>query len=161
MATRSATQHDISRMVELSEAKRTSYEAHSPVFWRKADHSAQVQSVFFAKLLEQPDWLLLVHECDETIDGFIIGRLIPAPPVYDPKGKACLVDDFAVADPTLWETVGITLHQALRAHAREKGATVSITVSGAHDEPKRSALRSAGAHLASEWYVHAIAADES
>ncbi|MFT4246881.1 MAG: hypothetical protein QM581_02430 [Pseudomonas sp.] len=160
MSIRSAEQRDIPRMVELSEAKRASYEAHSPVFWRKADNSAQVQAVFFAKLLDQPDWIVLVHLRDEVIDGFIIGRLMPAPPVYAPGGKACLIDDFAVADADLWESTGLALHRQLETRARQAGAVVSITVSGAHDDPKRSALLGAGAHLASEWYVHAIPAHE-
>ena len=42
-------------MVELAEAKRSSYESHSPVFWRKAENSAQIQSGFFSKLLGQQD----------------------------------------------------------------------------------------------------------
>lgn len=161
MAVRNAVQQDISRMVELSEAKRASYEANSPLFWRKAENSVHVQGVFFAKLLEQPDWLLLVHEHNGAIDGFIIGRLMPAPPVYNPGGKACLIDDFAVADSNLWDSTGTALHQALEAQARQAGAVVSITVSGAHDGPKRSALLGAGAHLASEWYVHTIPAHEN
>lgn len=161
MAVRNAVQQDIVRMVELSEAKRVSYESHSPLFWRKAENSAQVQSVFFEKLLEQPDWLLLVHEHEGVIDGFIIGRLMLAPPVYNPGGKACLIDDFTVTDPSHWASTGVTLHQALEAQARQAGAVVSITVSGAHDGPKRSALLGAGAHLASEWYTHAIPTHES
>lgn len=160
MAVRQAGQHDIPRMVELSEAKRAGHAQHSPVFWRKAGNSAQVQRGFFATLLEQPDWLLLVHEHDGAVDGFIIGRLMPAPPVYDPGGNACLVDDFVVADDGLWGSSGVSLHQALEARARQAGAVVSITVSGAHDGPKRAALLGLGAQLASEWYVHAIPTQE-
>lgn len=161
MTVRRAEPADIARMVELSELKRSDYEARSPVFWRKATNSAAVQAAFFATLLNQQDWILLVHEHAAAIDGFIIGRVGPAPPVYDPGGKACLIDDFSVAYSTLWASTGTALHRALETQARLAGAVVSITVSGAHDGPKRSALRAAGAHLASEWYVHAITADEN
>lgn len=162
MPVRQATLDDVPHMVALSEAKRRDYEAHSPVFWRKAENSAQVQAAFFAKLLEQADWILRVHAQDDradSVDGFIVGRLMPAPPVYAPGGKALLIDDFAVAGAALWETAGAALHAEVEHAARQLGAAVSITVSGAHDAAKRAALAGYGAALASEWYVHAIPAD--
>jgi hypothetical protein len=39
------------RLVELSEKKRTEYETHQVVFWRKAKDSAQKQLPFFRRLV--------------------------------------------------------------------------------------------------------------
>lgn len=161
MTVRKAEKQDVPGMVALSEAKRTNYETHSPIFWRKAENSAKIQAGFFLKLLETDEFLSLVHEENGVINGFIIGRLIPAPPVYNPGGKACVIDDFAVASPSLWGSVGVALRNEVEARARQAGATVSVTVCGAHDQPKRQALTESGAHLASEWYVRPIAAAES
>jgi GNAT superfamily N-acetyltransferase len=157
MLVRPASTQDLAQMVALSERKRIDYQPHSPLFWRKAEHSAQAQAGFFAHLLQQPDWLLLVHEQHGQLDGAIIGRLIQAPPVYDPGGKICLIDDFVVADPASWDSVGVALHRALQRCAAQAGAVATVTVCGAHDAPKRAALSGLGAHLASEWYVHTIA----
>ncbi|WCR57421.1 hypothetical protein [Rickettsia asembonensis] len=38
--------------------------------------------------------------------GFIIGRLIEAPEVYDPKGLILIIDDFCVETENDWSFVG-------------------------------------------------------
>ena len=43
-----ATETDVAQMVALAEAKRTEYAAYSPIFWRKAEGSAEEQARFFA-----------------------------------------------------------------------------------------------------------------
>jgi hypothetical protein len=79
-----------------------------------------------------------------------------APSVYDPGGPAAMVDDFMVATPEMWPTVGRQLLDALTAELRRRGVVVVIAVSGHHDEPKRAMLRDAGLTVASEWYVQAL-----
>jgi hypothetical protein len=41
--------------------------------------------------------------------GFLIATLIPAPPVYDPGGRTCLIDDFVVIPAANWLTTGVEL----------------------------------------------------
>ncbi|MGO1071000.1 hypothetical protein [Lysobacter sp. CA199] len=67
-----------------------------------------------------------------------------------------MIDDFMVASPDLWGSVGIALRDEVETRARQAGAVVSVTVSGAHDVAKRAALLSSGARLTSEWYVNVI-----
>jgi GNAT superfamily N-acetyltransferase len=96
-----------------------------------------------------------LHSCiaGEVIDGFVLAMLVPAPPVYDPGGLTCSIDDFCVADPTLWNTVGMALLDEAQRLARERGAVQVVVVCGAHDEPKRRLLESRGLSIASHWYV--------
>jgi hypothetical protein len=153
-----ATQDHVSRMVELSALKRAQYQTHSPIFWRPAADADRLQEKFFRGLLADPSWICLVHENAGGIDGFILARLIAAPPVYDPGGKVCMIDDFAVSDSSLWPTVGMALRDAAERKSSDAGAVVSVTVCGQGDGPKRTALQNSGAHVASEWYVHSIVA---
>jgi GNAT superfamily N-acetyltransferase len=139
-------------MVELSERKRMEYEAHQPVFWRKARDSAARQGAYFAHLLDRPGIVVLVAEA-AAVDAFVIGSVVPAPPVYDPGGLTCMIDDFVVREPGRWHDLGAALLAALAAHARERGAVQMAVVCGSHDESKRDLLRAAGLSVASVWYV--------
>jgi len=100
----------------------------------------------------------LVHEAtDGTIDGFLIATMVPAPPVYDPGGITCLVDDFMVATPVLWASVGRNLlDEAVRLCA-PKGAVQTVVVCGPHDAAKRSMLLESGHIVASEWFTKPFA----
>jgi hypothetical protein len=143
-------------MLELAAVKRAEYEAYSPVFWRPAATAKESQQKFFESLVNDAGWICLVHDTNEIVDGFVIGRVVPAPPVYDPGGKVCIIDDFTVADPSLWSTVGVQLRDATERHAAETGAVLSVTVCGQRDTAKRKALLDGGSHVASEWHVHSI-----
>lgn len=91
---------DISLMVHLSEAKRMAYEEYQPVFWRKADGSEQAQRAFFEDQLGSSNVIALVYRENKDIEGFIIGALKKAPPVYAPGGLTCVIDDFCVRENT-------------------------------------------------------------
>ena len=77
-------------------------------------------------------------------------------PVYDPGGKTCLVDDFAVDSAGDWTTVGNALLAAALQEARERGAVQAVVVCGHRDDPKRHMLAGDGFSIASEWYVREI-----
>lgn len=156
MSIRRATADDTSRMVELSDLKRTEYAQYSPVFWRKAEGASEKQHLFFQAQLERENNIVLVSEAAGEIDGFLIASLVSAPPVYDPGGLVCTVDDSAVSTPEMWQTVGQDLLAAATAQAKERGAVLSVVVCGHLDEPKRAMLRAGGASVASEWYVNPI-----
>jgi GNAT superfamily N-acetyltransferase len=161
MGIRKATSNDVPRMLELAAVKRSEYEAYSPVFWRPAANAKESQRAFFEKLVDDAGWICLVQDADGLVDGFVMARVVPAPPVYDPGGKACVIDDFAVSSPSLWATVGAELRDAAERHAAQAGAVVSVTVCGHRDTAKRKALLDSGSHVASEWHVRSIQQNDS
>ena len=128
-------------MVELSEKKRTEYEQQQPIFWRKARDSASVQKPYFEHLLTLDSTIVLVYECEGTIQGFVIASLHTAPPVYDPGGLTCNIDDFVVEDRSLWKSVGRALLDRATIEARVRKVVQVVVVTGGHDLPEtRDAL---------------------
>ena len=90
---------------------------------------------------------------NETLVGFIIGHLVPAPAVYAPGGPTCTVDDFTVGQAALWATVGVELLYAVKNEAGQRGASQLVVVRAHLDEAKRAALASCRLAIASEWWV--------
>jgi Acetyltransferase (GNAT) family len=140
-------------MVAIAEVKRVDYEGYSPVFWRKAPDSSATQELFFQRLLTGTDVIALVAETEPILLGFIIGSIATAPPVYHPGGPVCIVDDFAVANPMEWGSVGAALLAAMEHEAKARGTVLSVVVCAQRDQAKRAMLREAGLAVASEWYV--------
>src|SRR5438128_6163438 len=103
---RRARREDAPAMVDLSEQKRIQYEAYQPRFWRTAADSRERQLPFLEKLIDSDRVIALVHEAAGRIDGFVIASMVEAPPVYDPGGQTCLIDDFAVGAASDWATIG-------------------------------------------------------
>jgi hypothetical protein len=68
-------------------------------------------------LRRDKDTLFAVAEVADRVQGFVIARLVPSPPVYEPGGTTCLVDDFTVADVQMWPEVG-PCSSIERAHGR-------------------------------------------
>lgn len=153
---RKAAPADVPAMVRLAAQRRRIYEQFQPVFWRPAADADEKQSAFFATLLEATDAFAFVHEDAGVVDGFLIGRLVEPPPVYNPGGKACVVDDFWVSDSRRWPRIGTALLAAAEAAGRERGAVQLVAVTAGADEPKRAMLAILGYGLASEWYVKDI-----
>ncbi len=150
---RKAREADVPQMIALAAMKRTEYESFAPTFWHQAKDAAEKQTAFFCDLLHRENTLCLVSEHEEQINGFIIAAIVAAPPVYDPGSLVCIVDDFVMASPVLWTTVGKDLLQEARRTAESQGAKLAVVVCGHRDEPKREMLQSAGLSIASEWYV--------
>jgi hypothetical protein len=150
---RAALVEDAPAIVDLSERKRREYQAYQPQFWRKATDSREKQLPFIERLIESDRVIALVHEGQGRIDGFVIASLMEAPPVYDPGGQTCMIDDFAVGDPGDWPRMGHALLAAARQAAEERGAVQTVVVCGHRDDPKRRMLAADGFSLASEWYV--------
>ena len=94
-----------------------------------------------------------MEEESGAVRGFIWGKVVDAPPVYDPGGKVCMVDDFVVREPALWAAVGRALLDEVRRLARERGAVLVVVVCGPHDQPKRALLAMDDFTVASEWHV--------
>ncbi|MDF3047207.1 MAG: acetyltransferase [Candidatus Midichloriaceae bacterium] len=149
---------DTSAMVSLSKAKRLAYEEAQPQFWRYAGElSDNSQRQWFEELLGTEDYLMFTAKNDiQEILGFVIGKLMPAPEVYNPGGLTLMIDDFCVESENLWQSVGAELIEAVKAAAGSKGATQILVVCGAHDHPKRKFLNGQNLSIASEWFVGGI-----
>ncbi len=157
---RAAQPSDIARVIELIEERRLQYQEYQPKFWRKAKNSAEAEHAYLESVLDNAVSIVLVHEREGgAVDGVIIGVLEQLPAVYDPRGPVCTVDDFVVASPELWNTVGVGLLNTLSREARERGA-VHVAVGCGHlDRLKRTMLALHGYAIASEWYVKDLTTD--
>jgi hypothetical protein len=153
MPIRPATLRDVSIMIAMSEAFRTQLQQYQPVFWRKAADSAEKQTPYFEKLVQDESVITLVHETDTKVDGFIIAGFMEAPPVYNPAGLTCLVDDFCVDE---WATTGRALLDLAMEEAKARGAVQIVVICPHLDEAKRAMLRGKDLTIASEWYVRGI-----
>jgi predicted acetyltransferase len=148
---------DIQRMVEMSYQKRLSYQKAQPQFWKYAGDIAELsQAKWFEELLDSNNYIMLTAACHQKIIGFIIGKLMPAPEVYNPGGLTLMIDDFCVADESAWHSIGSKLVQEIKEIAKKKGAAQVLVVCGVHDEPKCRFLQKMGLTVASEWYVGSI-----
>jgi hypothetical protein len=152
---RKATEEDIPRMVELSELKRQEYEKHQPLFWKKSKDSAEKQTAFFKTQLSKENIISFVHEDRGNLDGFIIALLVSAPPVYDPGGPTCLIDDFALVGEG-WKSTGRFLLEKVQKEAFQRGAVQSAVFCGHQDQSKREMLLALGFSIANETYVKPI-----
>jgi hypothetical protein len=153
---RRARQEDVSAMAALSERKREQYEGFQPRFWRRAADAREKQCAFFAQLIERENVIALVAEQSRGIAGFVIAAVVAAPPVYDPGGLTCLVDDFALAAEEDWPTVGAALLAEATRQAKVRGTVQTVVVCGHRDEPKRQMLFADRYSIASEWFVNEL-----
>jgi GNAT superfamily N-acetyltransferase len=150
---RRAAAADVGSMLDLADAHRRLHAGFHPRFHHPASAAREAQGPFFEKLVSAESHIVLVSQSDEGgIDGFLTGQLAPPPPVYDPGGPGCIVDDFALSRPEAWSTVGRRLLDELRLLARERGAVQVIVVCAPEDEPKRAMLAGAGMVVVSEWH---------
>ena len=151
---RKAASPDVDAMVALSRVKRLAYSKAQPQFWKYARDAEQIQNKWFYELLGKDDYIMLVSENHGAINGFIIGRIINPPEVYD-AGLTIMVDDFCVANED-WPIVGGQLIAELKTIAKQKGAGQLLVVCGSHDASKRKFLKGLDLSVASEWYVGGI-----
>jgi hypothetical protein len=143
-------------MVALMERKRSEQEQEQPIFWRKAEESAMKHAGYLHNLLQRDGVFAFVHETAGAIDGLVIGMEMTAPPVYNPGGPMCLIDDFTVANPDLWSTGGRALLEAAQTQARERGMVSMQVICGHYDAPKRAMLGAAGFPVVSEWRIRPL-----
>lgn len=153
---RPATAADVPAILDLAESKREEYQRYQPTFWRKAGDSREKQAPYVMTLIESDRVIFRVHEADGAVDGFIVASLTAAPPVYDPGGPVCLIDDFAVKDPADWAAIGRALLADVTSEARARGAILAVVIAGHLDEPKRAMLAGEGYAIASEWHVKSL-----
>jgi hypothetical protein len=148
-----ACRGDLDQLLDIAAARRQDYVKYQPQFWRAAADAVDRQRDFFDSLLDDAETLLVVVREGSSVRGFAVGRLVAPPPVYDPGGPSCLVDDFAVADPADWPSVGPPLLDAIRDWASDRGAAQLVVVTAVRDGLKREQLEAAQLIPASEWWV--------
>ena len=126
-------------------------------FQRPAPDALVVHEAFLAKLIEWDGFVVRVHEGRDGVDGFVVARVGSAPPPFG-EGDLFHVDDFVVASPALWETVGAALLEHVAAEAASAGAEKAIVVSGSRtvDAPKVEFLAGLGLECEAEWWVKPI-----
>jgi hypothetical protein len=146
-------QADVAAMTTLATIRREQYSRYQPRFWRPAAAAQDTHRSHLASLVASSEAITLVSDEAGQLTGFLIATLNPAPPVYDPGGLTCLIDDFVVAPATKWLTTGAELLRAGLAEAGRRGAVQAVVVTGHLDQPKRQALRACGLEIASEWWV--------
>ena len=153
MDVRPAIASDIDAAVELAERTRRQHQKHQPTFWRKAAKSAEVTKTLFTELLAESDTFFLVAVEGRQLLGFVIARKFANPPDHAPGGDAYLIDDFCVAEPHHWLTIG----EALLSHAttliHEHGAAQIVVTCGERDLPKAEMLRRSDLTIASNWWT--------
>jgi GNAT superfamily N-acetyltransferase len=150
---RPATSADVNAIADLADRKGAEYQRYHTRFWRRARDARDRFLPTLEDLVGSGRAIVLVHEQDREIDGVIIGVVQQAPAVYDPGGFTCIVDDYIVARPDLWNTAGVALLEALIRKARAKGAVQIAVTCGRQDAPKRSMLIAHKYVVTSEWFV--------
>ena len=146
------TKSDISWMVNLSHKKRLEYSKSQPHFWKMAKNSDDLQEKWFEEEIAKDGVIAL---CAEDKKGFIIGKIVNPPEVYD-AGPTLMIDDFCVESPDLWLTIGSKLLNEIISQAKQKNATQVLAVCGEHDSWKSQLLEKLNLSVASRWYVKSI-----
>ncbi len=142
-----AQEVDIKSMNMLSNQKRISYEKFQPQFWRSNGDAGEIaQRKWFKELIEDNSYICLIAKQNDEIIGFVIGKIISAPEVYNPGGLTLLIDDFCILNSN-WNLVGNTLLKEIKSISKQQGVTQLIAVSGSHDEDKKSFLNEFGFQL--------------
>jgi ribosomal protein S18 acetylase RimI-like enzyme len=113
---------------------------------------AELERTFYRYQVEEDSVILLVAEIEGRVAGFINGILQNAPPVYDPGGKALMVDDFVVEAGDSGDRAALALLDAVKSEGRARGAVQMILVSAARDERAAGWFRAKGLHVASTWW---------
>lgn len=147
---RPATDDDLDAMVALSSRVRQRLEDHEPVFWRRHADADANQRAWFGFLLQDDNHHLVVSGPEAgPIDGFGVARAMDAPPVYDPGGRTCLVDDLVWSD----RAAADDLLDAIRAWAAERGCSQLVVITPAADRDRRALLAEQRLHPTSEWWT--------
>jgi GNAT superfamily N-acetyltransferase len=150
---RKAETADIKAAVELVERSRRQLQKYQPTFWRKAANSATATDAFFTKLLTASDTFFLVAVEGSRLEGFLIARKFPNPPVFDPGGDTWMIDDFCVAEPHLWLGVGEALLSHVSTLIHEHGGVQIVVVGADRDLAKTEMLRRSDLSIASNWWT--------
>lgn len=154
LAVRAAAPADAPALADLADARRRAYEAFSPVFWRPAPGARAKHLPYLAACLAGTAHTALIAEWHHQVAGAAMaGHRAGMPPFVHDPARSWLLDDFYVAAPDLWVTVGRALVEAVADLARAAGQDRLIVVSAAQDAAKTAMLAQAGFGHKASWWV--------
>ncbi len=103
----------------------------------------------YRELCDRPDCTTLVAAQDGRIEGYALAMpALPAPPVYEPGGTTCLVDELEAARPE----IRAALLYAIEGAAREAGDVQVLLACAARDRAKRAVLDARGYRWPVDWF---------
>ena len=149
---RKANKTDIDWMVEMSYQKRLNYSKKQKIFWKISENSDEIQKKYFEKELKNKNVIALIYQEKQ---GFVMGKLISPPEVYD-AGLTLMIDDFCVKSDDLWLTIGKELLNECQREAKIMNAKQILVVCGDHDRQKFLLLETMNIRVASRWYTKTI-----
>lgn len=160
---REANASDLSEIAVLADEKRRFYAQLQPRFWRIAENATESHASFLASVLDRRDaFLLVATDSVGGVIGFALALRRDPPPVYDPGGPTCLIDDFWVGVGGSWQEEGRKLLEECTKRGRTCwNASQVVVVCGREDLAKGSFLSRLGYTVASEWYVRPLGPGES
>jgi hypothetical protein len=99
-----------------------------------AKNSDEIQKKYFLEELVNKD---VIAQTYREKQGFVIGKIINPPNVYD-AGLTLMIDDFCVAKDSLWMIVGKALLDECQKITKEMGAVQVLVVCGDHDQQNQN-----------------------
>lgn len=151
-AVRPATAADAGAILAIAQRARSPYQRYQRSLWRRAGTDRAQQLAAVAAIIADANTVARVHDRGE-VDAFAFGTVVAAPPVYDPGGPVCLVDDLVVAWADGWATAGAALLEEVSAAGRERGTVLTAVICRHADDAKRRLLADRSFDLASEWHT--------
>lgn len=105
--------------------------------------------------IERAELVTRVCVTASGVQGYVIGRLVPAPPVYDPGGLTALVLELVAAAGD-YRAVGSALLHELEKTTQQQGAVQVVAICPQRDQAQGNLLFALGYTIASEWYTGVI-----
>ena len=103
---RTAVATDVAAITTLASIRREQYARYQALFWRPAAGALDKHLGYLASLIGDDKVITLVGEESGQLTGFLVATLTGAPPVYDPGGATCQIDDFVVVPDARWQSTG-------------------------------------------------------
>jgi hypothetical protein len=153
---RAAKAEDLPRVEEIAQQRFAQYAKYQPLYWKVAKDSAERHVLYLNGQLKAGQQIMLVHETNDRVDGFLMAKIVAPPPVYDQSVRTLDIDDFFVSTPSLWSTAGSMMLDAAESAGARRGALQVVVVSGNDDAAKNSFLASQGLSRAAVWYTRAL-----
>lgn len=151
---RPAEPRDVPAILDLASAVRATYHRYQPTFWRRAGAERDEQVAALSATIADAATVALVHETAGRLDGYAIGTIETAPPVYNPGGPVLLIGDLAVDQTD--ETVGAALLEAVSRCGHERGTVLTAVVAGYADDARLELLAGRAFQPASRWYTRPL-----
>ncbi|MDA8198007.1 MAG: hypothetical protein M0Z54_01075 [Thermaerobacter sp.] len=159
---RPARADDAGAIADFADVRRRIYQAYSPVFWRPAADARMHHAPFLAACLADGHHTAFVAESRGVVVGAAIANhRVRVPPFALDDKASWLVDDFYVAAPDWWRTVGGALLESVAAAARVSRPDRLIVVSAGRDGAKNAMLQDRAFRQEATWWVRPLDPPES